>query len=506
MQVRASVVAPTIALFLATFVAAMDVSIIATALPTVVGELGGLPLFGWAVAAYLLTSTVSMPLYGSVADRYGRRPVTIAALGLFLLGSLLGGFANSMPELIAFRALQGLGGGGILTLTATIAGDLYPLEQRARVEGIISGIWGLAAIVGPLIGSIIVSQTSWRWVFWINPPLALVAAAILAVAFHERDVARRRHTDYLGAVLLTAGLTTLLLALVQGGREGFAGPLVLGLLAAAAVLLALFGALERRVPDPVVPLRLLRQRVLGLTSLGGLVLGACTYGATFYLPLFVQGAQGGTARDAGLATATISVGWTVGSLLGGRALLELGLQSAALLGLGLLSLGGTLLALLGSATPLAVVAVSGLVLGLGLGIAATVFIVAVQSASAWEERGEATALQELARSIGGTVWVSAQGAVLGAVAGAALATASVQVPAGSSRLDALNAMLAPGARATLAPEQARVLVGALEAGLHQGFVLLLAIALVGLGIVGFLPARVPRSSSPDGPSGSQCAD
>src|SRR5262249_30098080 len=160
MQARASVVAPTIALFLATFVAAMDVSIIATALPTVVGELGGLPLFGWAVAAYLLTSTVSMPLYGSLADRYGRRPVTITALGLFLLGSLLGGFANSMPELIAFRALQGLGGGGILTLTATIAGDLYPLEQRARVEGIISSIWGLAAILGPLIGSVDVSPAA----------------------------------------------------------------------------------------------------------------------------------------------------------------------------------------------------------------------------------------------------------------------------------------------------------------------------------------------------------
>src|SRR5579884_1988382 len=474
MNMHTRILAPTIAMLVSIFVAAMDVAIMSTVMPTVVGQLGGLPLYSWSFAAYLLTSTTTLPLYGKLADLYGRKPIFLLGMGLFVLGSFLAGAAASMEQLIVFRAVQGLGAGGTLPIAITIAGDLFPLEQRAKIQGVISSVWGVAAVLGPLIGSAIVAQTSWRWVFWINLPIGLLTAAVLAATLHERVQRRPHQIDYLGAALLTAGITALLLALVEGGQSGFYTPVVGGLLVVAALLLALFVENERRAPEPMVPLSLLRQRLLGLTSLCGLVLGGCIYSASTYVPLFVQGVLGGSPREVAWASATISVAWTLGSLLGSRSLI---------------SLGAGLLVRLTSASQLSEVLTAGALLGLGLGVSATAFIVVVQTAVGWDQRGIATATHQFFRSIGGTIWVSVQGAALSATTAAGLAAAGLQLPGGRAlQLGELSTVLEPASRALLQPHAARQLAEVLGAGLHQVFLLYLVLALAGLLGAGFLPA------------------
>jgi EmrB/QacA subfamily drug resistance transporter len=489
MNVHTRVLAPTIAMLVSIFVAAMDVAIMSTVMPTIVGQLGGLPLYSWSFAAYLLTSTTTLPLYGKLADLYGRKPIFLLGMGLFVLGSFLAGAATTMEQLIVFRAVQGLGASGTLPIAITIAGDLFPLEQRAKIQGVISSVWGVAAVLGPLIGSAIVAQTTWRWVFWINLPIGLLTATVLAATLRERVHRRSHQIDYLGAALLTAGVTALLLALVEGGQRGFHTPAVGGLLVTAALLLVLFVENERRAPEPMVPLSLLRQRLLGLTSLCGLVLGGCIYSASTYVPLFVQGVLGGSPQDVAWASATISVAWTLGSLLGSRLLLRTGFRAAALLGMALISLGAGVLVRLTSASLLGEVLVAGALLGLGLGVSATAFIVVVQTAVGWDQRGIATATHQFFRSIGGTIWVSVQGAALSATTAAGLAAAGLQLPGGRAlQLGELSTVLEPASRALLQPHAARQLAEVLGAGLHQVFLLYLVLALAGLLGAGFLPA------------------
>jgi EmrB/QacA subfamily drug resistance transporter len=476
--------APTLAMLVAIFVGAMDISIMSTVMPTIVGQLGGLPLYSWSFSAYLLTSTTTVPLYGRLADLYGRKPMFLVGMSIFALGSLLCGLASSMEQLIVFRALQGLGAGGLLPIAITIAGDLYHGEERAKIQGYISGVWGLAAILGPLVGSVIVARASWPWVFWINLPIGATTAAILGLTLRERPQARAVQVDYLGAALLTAGIAALLLGLMDSGQAGQPAPRVLGLFGLAAGLLAAFVAVEQRVPQPMVPLGLFRQRLLAVTSLGALVLGGCIYSASAYLPLFVQGAQGGSQWQVAAVSAAISLAWTTGSIVGGRLLLRVHVRAAAVAGLALVSAGGVGLVLLAVHTPLPLVMVVGALLGLGLGVTSTTFIVVVQTAVGWEQRGVATALQQFCRAIGGTLWVSVQGAALSASVARAVDSAAL-----GARLPAVNAVLEPGLRATLSPEEWRALAGLLQGGLHQVFVLYLLLALAGLAIVVFLPAR-----------------
>jgi len=488
MRIPREKLAPTIAVLVSIFVAAMDISIMSTVMPSVVGQLGGLPLYSWTIAAYLLTSTTTVPLYGKLADGYGRKPMFIVGTSLFVVGSLLSGLSGTIEQLILFRALQGLGAGGILPITITIAGDLFQGEERAKIQGLISSVWGLAAILGPLAGSFIVLHATWQWAFWLNVPVGFVTTSALARTFHERPVATRHQLDWLGAVLLMASVASLLLALGDRGQAGLSNQASAALLAASAVLLALFALVELRAAEPVVPFSLLRDRVMGLAMLGGFVLGACIYSATTYLPLFVQGAQERGPADVAWVSAAISVAWTGGSILGSRVLMRLGFRVAALLGMSVISLGGVLLLGLGRDTPLWMVAAAGSVLGVGLGTSSTSFIVVVQTAVGWEQRGIATATQQFFRAIGGTVWLSVQGAALTATAAAGLAAVDAAGNLGISvHIDDLNTMLEPAARAALAPEEARVLAQVLGQGMHQVFVLYLAIALAGLAIVWFVP-------------------
>src|SRR5690349_16049990 len=254
-------------LILSLSMAAMEMTVVSTAMPTVVGDLGGIHYYSWVFTAYLLTSTVTVPMYGKLADLYGRKPVLLLGIAIFLVGSMASGLSTSVGALIAFRALQGLGAGAMQPTALTIVGDIYSLEERARMQGLFGAVWGVAGLVGPLLGGIIVKYLSWRWVFFINVPAGIAAAALLVVALHENVEHRRHSLDWAGSALLTFGLTALLIG-VQGGRASAAG------LPLAAVSLGIFFFVERRAPEPVLPLDLFRQRVMAVATTSGALVGA----------------------------------------------------------------------------------------------------------------------------------------------------------------------------------------------------------------------------------------
>ena len=307
----------TLATLIGTFLAALDSTVVGTAMPTVIGDLGGLPLYPWVFASYLLAATVTGPVFGKLSDTYGRKPIYLAGIFLFLAGSVLAGTSESMSGLIAYRTLQGLGAGAVQPVAVTIVGDIFELETRARVQGLFGAVWGISAVVGPAAGGLITDYASWRWVFYVNVPFGLVAAVLLALTLTENFERRRSRPDYLGVSLLTGGLVAVLLALLgQGGTPSLSAP-TLGLFFGGLLALGLFVVVERRAADPVVPLGLFGDRVFAVAVLGNLTLGGVLFGVSVYVPLFVQGALAGTAVTAGAVVASLSIGWPLGSVVGG---------------------------------------------------------------------------------------------------------------------------------------------------------------------------------------------
>ena len=318
-----------LATLIGTFLAALDATVVGTAMPTIIGELGGLPLYPWAFASYLLAATVTGPVFGKLSDTYGRKPVYLVGIFLFLLGSALAGASQSMAALIAFRTLQGLGAGAVQPVAITIVGDIFELEARARIQGLFGAVWGISAILGPAVGGLLTDLVSWRWVFYLNIPFGLAAAVLLALTLTESFERRRRKVDYLGTALLTGGLVAVLLALL--GEPGITAGGV-AMFVGGVAMLALFVFVEGRAEDPIVPPDMFRDRILSVSAFGNLALGGVLLGVSVYVPLFVQGSLGGTALTAGAAVASLSIGWPVGSFVGGRMLLRTGYRATLLLG------------------------------------------------------------------------------------------------------------------------------------------------------------------------------
>src|SRR5256885_3470749 len=291
----------TIALMLGMSLAALDTTIVGTALPSIVGKLGGITLYSWVFSAYLLTSTSTVAIYGKLADLFGRKPLFLFGTAVFLIGSIACGAAQSMEQLIIFRAIQGLGAGAVLPIVLTIIGDIFALKERAKVQGLFSGVWGLSSILGPALGGGIVDHFSWRWGFYIHIPLCLPSAFPLLIALKEH-VERKKHSiDYVGSLTLTVGIVALLFALLQGGVTwAWTSFPSLGLFALAIVLIALFLFQEARASEPILPLTLFSNRIITISSIGGVILGVVMFGITSYVPLFVQGVRGGTATSAGV--------------------------------------------------------------------------------------------------------------------------------------------------------------------------------------------------------------
>ncbi len=470
-------------LLLSISLAALDSTVVATAIPTIVGSLGGLSLFSWVFSIYLLTSTVTVPLYGKLADLYGRKPVLLAGSGLFLLGSGLCGLSQSMEQLIFFRAVQGLGAGSVQPMVMTIIGDLFTIEQRARIQGMTGSVWGIAGIAGPAIGAVITETIGWRWVFYVNAPLGLAGMGLIWVFFHESMVKRDHVLDYTGAALLSSSVVSLLLALLQGvDSYGWTGTETLALFGLAMFFLALFIMREQRAPEPLLSLALFKNRIVAIACVAGFAAGGIMYGVESYVPIFAQGVYGGSAIDAGLLLGPMSIGWPAAAVVSGKMIPKLGYYPSAMLGGFWLVLGTAILLLLHQGTPQIVPMAAVFVIGMGMGFLSSALLISAQNAVEWSQRGVVTALSQFMRTIGGSISV----AIMGAVMSGQLVTRLAQIPGAPPTGDA-NAILTPESRATLDPTVLDRMQGALADSLHETYFLVLAAAVITWAVVLFFP-------------------
>jgi EmrB/QacA subfamily drug resistance transporter len=455
-----------------TFLAALDTSIVGTAMPTIVGQLGGLSLYSWVFSAYLLTSTTTVPLYGRLSDMYGRKPMFILGAAIFVLGSALCGVAQNMEQLVAFRAVQGVGAGGILPVTFTILGDHFSVPERARMAGLFSAVWGISAVAGPTLGGLIVAVVDWRWVFYINLPFGAAAIWLMWRYLHEeREIASSR-IDFLGASLLTVSITALLFALLRVGEgESWGSLQVGGLIGLSLALLAAFQWQERRFPNAMIPLDLFESRIIAAVTGAGVLIGAIMFGVSSFVPLFVQGVLGGSAIDAGMAVAPFAIGWSSASVVSGRIILRAGYFVSVMAGAVAAVLGCALLLLLtreSGRTP----AFAGTgVVGIGMGLSSAAMLIAVQNSVGWHRRGVATALVQFSRTIGGSIGVAALGTLL-------TSQMSSRVARAGDDLGGANALLDDDVRAGLPAETIERLRLALDGSLHQVYVGMLIVALL----------------------------
>lgn len=456
---------------------AIDTTILATAVPAIVDDLGGFTQFPWLFSAFLLTQAVTTPIYGKLADVYGRKPLMMFGIGAFLVGSVCCAVAWSMPVLIVARAVQGLGAGAIAPTGMTIMGDIYTVAERAVAQGYVASVWAMSAVVGPTLGGLFADHLSWRWIFWINIPLGLLAAAMLQRRFEEHaDIAadtERRSVDVAGSALLAAAAGLVLLGLLEGGiRWDWASPASVVVFAGSAVLLVAFGLVERRAPDPVLPLWVFGNRVLNAATIGAFVVGVLMLGVTSYVPVYAQRILGSGATVAGLAVAALAIGWPIAASTAGRFYLRWGFRPCLLAGSAFGVVGSGIVALAGPDSSIWQLAVGCLVLGLGLGYLASPSVIAAQSAVTWRDRGVATGTNMFARSVGSAVGVAAFGALANGIVASRLGGG---VDPGDVELDGLAA-------------------GVLEPALSAVFVAVFAVsfALVVAGLV--MPSRV---HSPD---------
>jgi EmrB/QacA subfamily drug resistance transporter len=398
----------------AMFLAAMESTVVATAMPTVIASLGGIRIYSWTFSAFLLTSTVSMPIWGRLADDLGRRAAYLGGLFIFLLGSALAGFSQSMEQLIAFRALQGLGAGSLITIGMTIVGDLYGMERRAKMQGYFSSVWGVASLVGPLVGGLLTDRVSWRWVFYINLPFGLLAAAAITAGLRDEAPARPRGTfDVLGMALFVAAISAFLVGLVNAGAgESWIHSSGAGLLGLSGVLLVVFVLVERRASEPVIPLGLFGNPIVRSAAVTGLLAGMAMFGAIAYVPLYLQAVIGATATEAGWVLMPFVLGWVLFSILAARLSLRIGYRRVVLTGMGALVLAFVLLSSWNETLTAGVAARDMSLAGVGMGMIFVPMLIAVQSAVPRTMLGSATSLTSFFRTIGGAVGVAVMGAAM----------------------------------------------------------------------------------------------
>ena len=403
-----------VGVMLVIFLFAIDATIVSTAMPTIVAKLGGLELYSWVFSIYMLTSALTTPIFGKLADLFSQRRLMLIGIGVFLLGSMLCGAAPSMEALVLFRAIQGLGGGAIYALSFIVVGVLYLPQERAKVHGIISGIWGVASILGPLAGGIIVEHWSWRWAFFVNLPIIAVAVSLIVVGLKETRQERRAHKlDFAGTFTLLAALMLFFYALSHSAHT--AEPLNLvsvGLIALAVLFLTIFYFIERRAAEPIIPLDLFHVRLFTSSAAVATLAAMGVFGAVTYLPLYLQGVTGLTASRAGMVLLFLSVAWTGGSFIAGQALNRAGYRAVAVSGMAHITVGYSLFVVFKSDLTVPWVVVAGTLIGTGMGLANLTTLVAVQNSVSHQRVGVATSTMMLFRIFGGAFAVSLLGTVL----------------------------------------------------------------------------------------------
>jgi len=455
---RNRVILVTIGIMLSLFLASMESTVVGTAAPTIVGQLGGLQHYAWVFSAFMLASTTTVPLYGKLSDLYGRRKLYLIAMTLFLTGSVLCGMANTMTQLILARALQGIGSGGILPLAFILIGEMFSLEQRTKMQGVFSGVWGISSIIGPLLGGFIVDKLSWHWVFYINIVPGLLAASLVAFAWRDQIVSREKPSvDYAGAGLLMIAIVTLLLGLV----DEFASALRLSLILSAIIFFMLLLWVERRAADPILPIQLFHERLFSATVAHGVLSGWAMFGSISFIPLFVQSVLGTSATKAGITMAPMLLGWVTASVIGTRIMLKVGFRRLAIVGTALLLIGAFLMSRIDAQISQMYLMIFVALMGLGMGFSIPPFLIAVQTTVERRYLGVATSTMQFSRSIGGTLGVSVMGAVLTSRLASNLAASNLNPEMVSQLLEpASSASLAinTGARIALANAIAAVFV------------------------------------------------
>ena len=487
------------ALMLGMFLAALDQTIVATALPTIVGDLGGLNHLSWVVTAYLLASTVSTPIYGKLGDMYGRKPIFQAAILIFLAGSMLAGLSQTMAELIAFRAIQGIGAGGLIVSAQAIIADIVPPRERGRYMGLIGAVFAVASVAGPLLGGFLVDNLSWRWVFYVNMPVGAVALVIVALKLHLHVVRHRHRIDYVGAGLLAGAVSALILATTWGGNQyAWGSGTILGLLTAGVVLLGAFIWQERRAREPIIPLDLFESRVFNVAGAMGFTIGMAMFGAIVFIPLYLQLVYGASPTSSGLRMIPLMAGLLVAAVFSGRLISRIGRYKVfPIVGTAVLVVGMFLLSRLGVGTAPLLASVYMAVVGVGIGLVMQVLVLVVQNDAKPREIGVATSTATFFRSVGGSFGV----ALFGAIFASQLTDALKKLPPESAKYLAGGVHLSPEQASQLPPDVHAQFLDAFSHSLHGVFLWGMAMAVVPFGL-SWLLKEVPLRTTihnPDEP-------
>jgi len=482
----------------ASMLAALETTVVTTAMPTVISHLGGLQIYSWVFSAYLLTSTVTVPIWGKLSDIYGRRRFYLAGIVVFLIGSVLSGVAHSMTALIIYRAIQGLGAGAVVPIGLTIIGDIFTLEERAKMQGFFSGVWGLASILGPVTGGFITDHLSWRWVFFINLPIGIVALAIIGSALIEPPHhGKRAPIDYAGAITLTGCVTLLLFLLLEGGKStGWISAPVATMTILCIALFAIFIYIQTKASEPLLPLSLFQNRIFSSASVMNVMAGVVFYGAITYTPLFMQGVIGTTATQAGSVLTPLLLSWVTCSIITSRLSLKVGYRPMVIAGGLMLSIGSLLMLKVGVETHQGFVLFNTGLIGAGLGLCLTTMLLAVQNSVPRNQLGIATSSTMFFRTIAGALGVAIMGAILNMKMAEDLAWMAQAKGNGSSKLLALsqdiNSVVDPIARSSIAADLLEQIRGALSHSLNGVFLIGLMVSVLAF-ITGMLvPSGKPH--------------
>jgi EmrB/QacA subfamily drug resistance transporter len=471
------------ACLIATFMAAVESTIVATIIPTIVSDLGGFNLFTWVFTVYLLTQAVTIPVYGRLADLYGRKPVFFVGTAIFLAGTILCGLAWDMPSLVVFRVVQGCGAGAIQPVAATILGDIYTPAERGRIQGLVSSVFGVSAVIGPSLGAFLVAHVGWRSVFWVNVPIGIASIVMIAVYLQEQVRHREHRIDWVGALLLLLVCGTLMPALVQSGSV--TGTTVALLTVTGLLALVVLYLHERSTPEPMLPLELWRNRIIVVGSVGNMTSGAMMMGIAAFLPTYVQGAMGRNAIDGGLVLGAMSVSWALASIVAGRIMGRTSYRRVAVLGGLAMAIGCAMLAVMRPADGPVWAGAGSLVIGIGMGFCSTVFIVSIQASVPWRQRGAATSSSMFLRFVGQSIGASGCGAVLNAT----------MLHSDPGAMHTVDRLLDPAARAGMSPPELARLTGVMADSLQNAYLLATFFAVLTLLIAFQLPSRLSPTRS-----------
>ena len=473
-------------IMLAMFMAAIEGTIVATAIPSIVADLGGFSLFSWVFSAFLLAQAVTIPIYGKLADLYGRRPVFAFGVVVFLFGSVLCGLAHSMNMLIFFRLIQGVGAGSVQPIATTIVGDIFDIKERARIQGYISSVWGISSIIGPALGAFFVQYVQWAWIFWVNIPIGILALAGIWL-FLKEEVHKQEHViDYIGSALIFISISALMIVFIQAGTVwSWSSAPVLFLLAVSLFGTYLFILQEKRAPEPIMPLEIWKDSLIVVANLATLTTGVVLIGVSSFLPTYIQGVMEKSPLIAGFALTFMSLGWVTAATLFGKIMFKYGFKCIAVVGGIWIVCGSAFFITLQPERGWLWAGVGSLLIGFGMGLARTVFIVGIQNSVEWKMRGVATASNMFMNILGNAMGA----AILGGILNIHLTRYLRGVSGETLNVDVVNVLLDPVKRGKLSPDVSKIMIAGLASSLQYVFWGLLILSVVSLILLLFYPAE-----------------